>query len=42
VTATAIAEQVHEADRIIAHEFIPFYDAYRAWIAPGFSPDPNA
>ena len=40
--ATATAEQVHEAARIIAGEFIPFYDAYRAWIDRGFSPDPTA
>lgn len=40
--ATATAEQVHEAARIIANEFIPFYDAYRAWISRGFSPDPTA
>ena len=36
--ATATAEQVHEAARIIAAEFIPFYDAYREWITRGFSP----
>jgi hypothetical protein len=35
--ATAPADQVHEAARIIAAEFVPFYDAYRAWIARGFS-----
>jgi uncharacterized protein YutE (UPF0331/DUF86 family) len=40
--ATATAEQVHEAARIIANEFIPFYDAFRAWIARGFSPDLTA
>jgi uncharacterized protein YutE (UPF0331/DUF86 family) len=40
--ATATAELVHDAARIIAGEFIPFYDAYRAWIARGFSPDPTA
>lgn len=39
--ATATAEQVHEAARIIANEFIPFYDAYRAWIAGGFIADPK-
>jgi uncharacterized protein YutE (UPF0331/DUF86 family) len=39
--ATATAEQVHEAARIIANEFIPFYDAYRAWIAGGFNADPK-
>jgi hypothetical protein len=36
--ATATAEQVHEAARLIANEFVPFYDAYREWIARGFSP----
>jgi uncharacterized protein YutE (UPF0331/DUF86 family) len=36
--ATATAEQVHEAARIISTEFVPFYDAYREWIARGFSP----
>lgn len=35
--ATASAEQVHEAARLVADEFIPFYDAYRAWVARGFS-----
>lgn len=35
--ATASAEQVHEAARIVADEFVPFYDAYRRWIASGFS-----
>jgi len=34
--ATATAEQVHEAARIVADEFVPFYDAYRRWIAQGF------
>ena len=34
--ATATAEQVHEAARLVAAEFIPFYDAYRAWISRGF------
>jgi len=38
--ATASAEQVHEAARIVANEFVPFYDAYRGWIARGFSADP--
>lgn len=33
--ATASAEQIHEAARIVADE--PFYDAYRAWIARGFA-----
>ena len=35
--ASASAEQVHEAARIVADEFVPFYDAYRHWIARGFS-----
>jgi uncharacterized protein YutE (UPF0331/DUF86 family) len=39
--ATATAEQVHEAARIIAGEFISFYDAYRDWIAQGFSSSPK-
>jgi uncharacterized protein YutE (UPF0331/DUF86 family) len=34
--ATAAAEQVHEAARLVAAEFIPFYDAYRGWISRGF------
>ena len=34
--AAATAEQVHEAARLVAAEFVPFYDAYRAWIARGF------
>jgi uncharacterized protein YutE (UPF0331/DUF86 family) len=38
--ATATADQVHDAARIIAAEFVPFYDAYRAWIARGFSAQP--
>ena len=38
--ATATAEHVHEAARIVAAEFVPFYDAYRAWIARGFSAQP--
>ncbi len=38
--ATATAEQVHEAALIVADEFVPFYDAYRTWIARGFSADP--
>lgn len=37
--ASATAAQVHESARIISTEFIPFYDAYRAWIARGFSPE---
>lgn len=40
--ATATAEQVHEAARIIASEFAPFYDSYRQWIARGFGPNPPA
>ena len=40
--ATATAEQVHEAARIIEREFVPFYDAYRDWIARGFSGRPDA
>jgi hypothetical protein len=40
--ATATAEQVHEAARIISGEFIGFYDAYREWIARGFSAEGNA
>ncbi len=36
-SASASAEQVHEAARIVADEFVPFYDAYRHWIARGFS-----
>ncbi len=36
--ATATAEQVHEAAQIITAEFVAFYDAYRDWIARGFSP----
>jgi uncharacterized protein YutE (UPF0331/DUF86 family) len=39
--ATATVEQVHEAARIIANEFVPFYDAYRDWIARGFNPKPH-
>jgi uncharacterized protein YutE (UPF0331/DUF86 family) len=38
--ATATAEQVHEAARIVAAEFVPFYDAYREWIARGFAVQP--
>lgn len=38
--ATATAEQVHEAARIVADEFVPFYDAYRVWISRGFSAAP--
>ena len=35
--ATATADQVHEAARLVADEFVPFYDAYRTWIARGFA-----
>lgn len=35
--ATATAAQIHEAARIVADEFVPFYDAYRDWIARGFN-----
>lgn len=38
--ATATAEQVHESARLVAAEFVPFYDAYREWIARGFSASP--
>lgn len=38
--ATASAEQVHEAALIVANEFVPFYDAYRRWIARGFAARP--
>jgi hypothetical protein len=38
--ATATSEQVHEAAWIVADAFVPFYDAYRAWIARGFSAEP--
>jgi hypothetical protein len=34
--ATATAEQIHEAARLVAAEFVRFYDAYRAWIGRGF------
>ena len=40
--AAATAEQVHEAAQIVSAEFVPFYDAYRAWIARDFSPAPPA
>ncbi len=36
--ATATAGQIHEAARMVADEFAPFYDAYRDWIGRGFSP----
>lgn len=39
--APATAEQVHEAARIISGELIGFYDAYRDWIARGFSTEGN-
>lgn len=39
--ATATAAQVHEAARIVADEFVPYYDAYRAWIVRGFSAGDN-
>jgi uncharacterized protein YutE (UPF0331/DUF86 family) len=39
--ATATADQVHEAARIISGEFVDFYDAYRDWIARGFSAEGN-
>ncbi len=39
--ANATAEQVHEAAQLVANEFVPFYDAYRAWIADGFSAQPR-
>ena len=39
--AAATAEQVHEAARIIASEFAPFYETYRDWIARGFSTNRN-
>jgi hypothetical protein len=38
--ANATAEQVHEAALLVANEFAPFYDAYRAWIRRGFSTQP--
>lgn len=38
--ATATAEQVHEAARIVADEFVPFYEAYRVWIRRGFNAAP--
>jgi hypothetical protein len=44
--ATAAAEQVHEAARIVADEFVPLYDAYKSWIRRGFaaelSPAPSS
>jgi hypothetical protein len=39
--ATATAGQIHEAAQIVADEFVPFYDAYRSWIARGFSAQPS-
>ncbi|MDQ3355517.1 MAG: hypothetical protein M3502_02120 [Actinomycetota bacterium] len=38
--ATAQAEQIHESARLVAAELAPFYEAYRAWIARGFSAEP--
>jgi uncharacterized protein YutE (UPF0331/DUF86 family) len=38
--ATATAAQVHEAARLVAAEFLPFYDSYRAWISRGFAAAP--
>lgn len=38
--ASASADQIHEAARIAADEFVSFYDAYRAWIARGFANEP--
>lgn len=35
--ASATAEQVHEAALTVDATFIPFYDAYRQWIANGFA-----
>jgi hypothetical protein len=40
--ANATAEQVHEAARLVASEFAPFYEAYREWIGRGFNPAPRA
>jgi predicted nucleotidyltransferase len=40
--ATPTAEQVHEAARIVADEFVSFYDAYRCWIAHGFREIPRS
>lgn len=39
--ASATAAQIHEAAGLIASEFVPFYDAYRKWIAQAFSPEPR-
>lgn len=39
--ATATAEQVHEAARMIADEFVPFYEAYHRWIGRGFGALPR-
>lgn len=39
--ATATAEQVHESARLVADNFIAFYNAYREWIKRGFRTDPT-
>lgn len=39
--ATATAAQIHEAARIVADEFAPFYDDYRDWIGRGFGREEN-
>jgi uncharacterized protein YutE (UPF0331/DUF86 family) len=36
--ATATAEQVHESARLVANNFLAFYNAYREWIKRGFAP----
>jgi len=41
-SATVTAEQIHEPRGSGASEFIPFYDAYRNWIARGFMARPPA
>jgi uncharacterized protein YutE (UPF0331/DUF86 family) len=40
--ATATAEQVHEAANLVSADFPAFYQAYRDWIARGFSAEPPA
>lgn len=40
--ATATADQVHEAARIVSADFAPFYDAYREWIGRGFDAGPSS
>lgn len=35
--ASASAEQVHEAARLVSDNFVPFHEAYRAWIGRGFA-----